>query len=573
MPPKQSSSLERLKQDRRQVRRTFTETYNEVTGILVKPSYTAEEISQLRFTNEELNAKFKDCRDLDKDIRKMAMDEIKDEAELDASFDEVDEVTSANRGKLRKIQFYISEYDTKNAKPAIVSSIPMLSPAPTVRSKLPDLQLPTFDGQITEWSGFWERFQSEVGTLPDLPKSSKSTYLIGQLRGEALKTIQGIIPSEQNYAVLEETLRDNFGQTCRIIRAHVCNILKLPKPCQSPPSLRQFYNSLMGDLRSLEALGIDISVCAPFIIPIVEEKLPGKVRSSIGDSRQGVHFALQLFTNGLKAYITREEKMQIGIHPTSQQPSSRYDTYEHQFTSTLSTTVQTRCQLCKGAQASSHCTLPANEKAAAAIHLKLCLNCLNPGHRVANCTAKGRCAKCKSKHHTSIHGICVHPNASNATPQHQTPTSSQPPSRTNINANITSCDASNASSPADAGTTCDSSSKSTMMNCAPVLDNYAISIQSHAYLPIDMKSSNEVSNVTRAKNFVDSVATIASSNGQQNSLKPKDDVILLKTANSVVVVNGKALIGNIFFDKGSQRSSVAKLEVLPVLPSRTKIFQ
>ena len=79
----------------------------------------------------------------------------------------------------------------------------------------------------------------------------------------------------------------------------------------------------MGDVRSLEALGIDISVCAPFIIPIVEEKLPGKVRSSIGDPGQGVYFALKPFTNGLKAYITNEEQTQIGIHPTSQQPPSR----------------------------------------------------------------------------------------------------------------------------------------------------------------------------------------------------------------------------------------------------------
>ena len=139
MPPKRSSLLERLKQDRRQLRRTFTKTYNEVMGLLAQPSCTAEEISQLRFTNEELNVQFKDCRDLDKDIRKMAMDEIKNEAELDAFFDEVDEVTSANRGKLRKIQFYISEYDMKNAKPAIISSIPTRSPTPTLRSKLPNL--------------------------------------------------------------------------------------------------------------------------------------------------------------------------------------------------------------------------------------------------------------------------------------------------------------------------------------------------------------------------------------------------------------------------------------------------
>jgi len=97
----------------------------------------------------------------------------------------------------------------------------------------------------------------------------------------------------------------------------------------------------MGDLRSLDVLSIDISVCATFIIPIVEENLPEKLRSSIGDSGQGVYFAINPFTNGLTAYITREEHMQIGIHPNSQHSPSQYEPYNAQFTSMLSTTLQT----------------------------------------------------------------------------------------------------------------------------------------------------------------------------------------------------------------------------------------
>ena len=108
-----------------------------------------------------------------------------------------------------------------------------------------------------------------------------------------MKNIQGIIPSEHNYSVLEETLKENFGQPRHIIRAHVCNILRLPKPTQAPSSLRQFYNFLMGDISLLEALGIIISACALFIIPIVEDKLPGKVKSSLCDSGQGVQCALK----------------------------------------------------------------------------------------------------------------------------------------------------------------------------------------------------------------------------------------------------------------------------------------
>ena len=46
--------------------------------------------------SEELNTQFKEWRDFDKKIRQIAMDEIKDEAELDAFFDEVDAVNSTN---------------------------------------------------------------------------------------------------------------------------------------------------------------------------------------------------------------------------------------------------------------------------------------------------------------------------------------------------------------------------------------------------------------------------------------------------------------------------------------------
>ena len=75
MPPKRSSSLEKLKQDRRQLRRTFTKTYNDVSSLLTKQSYTAEEISQLQSTSEELNAQFTECKDFDNKIRQIAMEE------------------------------------------------------------------------------------------------------------------------------------------------------------------------------------------------------------------------------------------------------------------------------------------------------------------------------------------------------------------------------------------------------------------------------------------------------------------------------------------------------------------
>ena len=81
----------------------------------------------------------------------------------------------------------------------------------------------------------------------------------------------------------------------------------------------------------------------------------------------------------------------------------------------------------------------------------------------------------------------------------------------------------------------------------PVLDNNAITIQSHTPLPITNKLSPEAFNVARAKDFIESLATISLS--IQNSLKASDHMIYLKTAKAVAVVNDKKLIANIILMK------------------------
>lgn len=226
MPPKQKSSLDKLKQERRQLRRTYTKIYNEASILFMKTDLTEEEITLLKSSFELLNTTFQDSTHLEKELKNIILDEVEDEAEQDEFFDEGDSVIITNKGKLSKLEFVISKFE--KSLPSLPQPQPSSSTPTFSRSKLPDLNLPTFDGNITEWFGFWERFQSQVGKSPDLPNAAKFTYLMGQLRGEALATVKGLIPSDQNYAILETTLQENFGLPRRIIRAHVLNLLKCP---------------------------------------------------------------------------------------------------------------------------------------------------------------------------------------------------------------------------------------------------------------------------------------------------------------------------------------------------------
>ena len=202
-------------------------------------------------------------------------------------------------------------------------------------------------------------------------------------------------------------LQENFGLSRRLIHALVLNLLKMPRLTLVASSLSHFYNSMMGDLCSSESLKIDIAACAPFIVPIIEDKLHGTVLSSIGDCGKQSTVSLHGFIEKLKGYIARKEQAARANWLTS--PQASLEPYKPPSTfSMLSASVNCHCQLCKGTYSTQHCSQSAASKTAAAIRNKLCLNCLYPGYHASQCNTKGRCAKCKGKHHTAIHGIQIH---------------------------------------------------------------------------------------------------------------------------------------------------------------------
>ena len=65
---------------------------------------------------------------------------------------------------------------------------------------------------------------------------------------------------------------------------------------------------MIGDLHSLDSLTSDITACALFIVPIMEDKLPGKVLSSIGECGEQSTFSLYSLIETLKGYIACKEQ-------------------------------------------------------------------------------------------------------------------------------------------------------------------------------------------------------------------------------------------------------------------------
>ena len=99
------TSFEKLQAERRQLRRSFVRTCNDTSRLLTEHAISDEDLSPLKSAAAALSEQFQECKILDKEIRSIALDEIEDEEEQDAFFDEANEATNLNRGKISKVIF------------------------------------------------------------------------------------------------------------------------------------------------------------------------------------------------------------------------------------------------------------------------------------------------------------------------------------------------------------------------------------------------------------------------------------------------------------------------------------
>jgi hypothetical protein len=100
-------------------------------------------------------------------------------------------------------------------------------------------------------------FESAVHNNASLTNIDKFNYLMSLLEGQALRAINGLAVTEENYQAAIDILRERFGNTQQLISAHMDELLKL-QTCSGEKSsqLRYIYDKVSVNLRGLESLGV-----------------------------------------------------------------------------------------------------------------------------------------------------------------------------------------------------------------------------------------------------------------------------------------------------------------------------
>lgn len=302
-----------------------------------------------------------------------------------------------------------------------VHSQQTVPPIPTRTVNLPKSKLPEFSGEILEWATFNDMFVATVHSHPGLSDTQKFTYLRERLSGVALSTIAGLQLCDANYKVAYDLLKKRFGKTQDIIDAHYVALMHLSVTSTDHSSLRAFFDSMESHLRSLQAIGEDIT--QHVFVSMITSKLPQPTLLQLELQKGSSPWTVTSLRAGLENYITAQEnsqrqashQKQTNVKPMpnsySSMPSASAPSSGHALASLASHKSSARpqqksnptCSFCRQshyADECSHFPTIAERKNAAPDR---CFVCLRTGHSSASCLNHRRCYHCgDTTHHRSL---------------------------------------------------------------------------------------------------------------------------------------------------------------------------
>ena len=92
-------------------------------------------------------------------------------------------------------------------------------------TKLPPIDLPTFDGNYINWRAFEDAFCAFVDKNETLSDVQKLCYLKSQLKGDAFELIKSLETMTQNYNLAFDLIRERFNHYRRIVYRYINTLL------------------------------------------------------------------------------------------------------------------------------------------------------------------------------------------------------------------------------------------------------------------------------------------------------------------------------------------------------------
>ncbi|XP_062541721.1 uncharacterized protein LOC134209722 [Armigeres subalbatus] len=285
------------------------------------------------------------------------------------------------------------------------------APAALERVRLPQIQLPAFNGEIDEWLSFRDLFTSLIHWKTDLPDVEKLHYLKGCLQGEPTTLIDSLQITAANYQVAWGMLTKRYNNSKLLKKRQIQSLLKLPVLAKESASelhllvegfekIVQILDQIVqpGDYKDLLLVNLLSSRLDPCTRRSWEEFSSTKEKDTLKELTE----FLQRRVRVLESLPFKAADCTKSIH----QPASRQkvSAVKNSFS-----TVQVsggRCPACTGTHPLFQCgtfqRMSVADKDSLLRSHSLCRNCFRQGHQAKECQSKYSCRNCKGRHHTQV---------------------------------------------------------------------------------------------------------------------------------------------------------------------------
>uniref|UniRef100_A0A5S6R2K5 Uncharacterized protein n=1 Tax=Trichuris muris TaxID=70415 RepID=A0A5S6R2K5_TRIMR len=156
-----------------------------------------------------------------------------------------------------EIKWYLSRLSIEKQEQSGKSVLTVSANAKASKPLLPKWELPKFDGNVLDFTAFWDQFEAAVHSRNYVSDVTRFVYLRAALAGNALEAISGYSVMATNYPIVFEVLKSRFGKPRVIIERHIlkmgCMVTErsvgMLDGCHGEPvmsTLRCFYNYKKG---------------------------------------------------------------------------------------------------------------------------------------------------------------------------------------------------------------------------------------------------------------------------------------------------------------------------------------
>lgn len=285
------------------------------------------------------------------------------------------------------------------------------SPVQSSHVRLPDIKLPNFAGNLDQWLNFHDLFVSLVHSSHELSNIQKFYYLRSSLSGEALKLVQTIAISANNYQVAWNLLLDHYQNPLRLKQSYVDALFEFPSiKRESSTELHSLVEKFEANVKVLAQLGEKTQFWDVLLIRMLSIRLDPTTRRDWEEHSSTLNvITFKELTTFIQRRVTVLQTIGKTIDTSSSVPNKKLGqrVIASHGASQMS---QRKCIFCSDHHPLYQCIvfskMSVDEKEKEVRRHQLCRNCLRKGHQAKECPSSSTCRKCRGHHHTQL---CFNP--------------------------------------------------------------------------------------------------------------------------------------------------------------------